>query len=93
MTYETMQYRESRSEQVLKPVFGAVAAMAAMATLGLAIVGPAALARTEPAAVITANARPATEVAISPASIHIVVHRVKTAQSEPMIPAAYKPRG
>jgi hypothetical protein len=94
MTYETMEYRESRSERARKSLFGAVAVMAAMATLGLAIVGPATLSRPEPAPLAKANADRPTEVAISPASIHIVVHRVKTAQSDlPVIPAAYKPRG
>ncbi|MCC6196603.1 MAG: hypothetical protein IT518_19280 [Burkholderiales bacterium] len=94
MTYQTIQYRQSRRERMLKPLFGAVAGMAAMATLGLAVVGPAALSRAEPAVVAKSNADRPTEVAISPASIHIVVHRVKTAQSDlPIVPTAYKPRG
>lgn len=92
MTYETRQYRASRRERALKPVFGAVAVMAAMATLGLAIVGPAAISRSEPAPVIAAGAGPV-EVAISPASIHVVAQRVKTAKSDlPIVPVAYQPR-
>lgn len=91
MTYETMQYRASRRERALKPVFGAVAVMAAMATLGLAIVGPAAVSRTELAPVVAARPSP-TEVAISPGSIHVVAQRVRTAQSDlPLVPVAYKP--
>jgi hypothetical protein len=93
MSYQTMEYRASRSERAMKPVLGAVAVMAALATLGLAIVAPAALSRQDASALASAKDRP-TEVAISPASIHIVVHRVKTAQSGvPLVPTAYKQGG
>jgi hypothetical protein len=98
MTYETMEYRASRRERLLKPVFGAAAVVAAMATLGLTIAGPAALAPTEPVTFVTVNMtraeRAPIEVAISPASIHVVLQRVKTAQTDvPLVPTAYlKPR-
>jgi hypothetical protein len=96
MTYKTMQYRPAERERSLRPVFGAAAVVAAMATLGLAVVGPAALARSEPAAQVTAvayrsEARP-TEVAILPASIQVVGKRTKTGPSaSPYLPATYKP--
>jgi len=43
MNHKTMQYRPAKREQMMKPVLGAAAVMAAMATLGLAVIGPAAL--------------------------------------------------
>ena len=45
MSYETMQYHPATSKRKVKPVLGAVAVMAALATLGLAVIGPASLAQ------------------------------------------------
>jgi len=95
MNYETMKYQASRRERALKPVFGAVAVMAALATLGLAIVGPATLAR-DATPVVTVNVQRVDpqpiEVAITPATIQVVGKRVKTAQSDSgFVPAAYRP--
>jgi hypothetical protein len=95
MTYKTKQFQGERG---LRPVFGAAAVLAAMATLGLAVVGPAALASHEPTGQVSVvayrtDARP-TEVAIEPASIQVVGKRTKTARAHsPYLPAAYKPRG
>src|SRR5262245_987608 len=96
MNYTTKQYRPGKRERALRPVFAAAAVMAAIATLGLAVVGPAALSRTESAAQVTVlayrtDAAP-TEVAIQPASIQVVGKRTTARTSSPYLPAAYKPR-
>lgn len=97
MTKNTITYRTGNRDGILKPVFGAAAVFAAMATLSLTVLGPAALSRTSPAASVDvvayrADARP-TEVAISPASIQVVGKRTKVARAaSPYLPAAYTPR-
>lgn len=97
MMHTTTHYRPAKRERALKPVLGALAVMAALATLGLTIVAPAALSRAAPAAgaqVIAdrTEARP-TEVAILPGTIQVVGRRTKVAQgSSPYIAAAYNVR-
>jgi len=84
MTHKTKQYRPSKRQRFLRPVFGLAAAFAAVATLGLAVVTPAALATAEPAirqAQVADEAahvaRAPAEVAIQPARIDVVAIRVK----------------
>ena len=97
MTHTTVTLRAAKRERLLKPVFGAVAVFAAMATLSLAVIGPATLARSEPAATVDvvayrSDVRP-TEVAISPATIMVVAKRTKVARApSPYLPASYNPR-
>ena len=98
MTYETTQFQQSNRDRALRPVFGAVAVMAAMATMGLAVAGPAALSRSAPAAEVSVMASRgdarATEVAILPATIQVVGKRTKAAGSaSPFVPATFRPRG
>jgi len=91
-----MNQNTYQSRNPLAPVFGAIAVAAAMATLGLAVVGPVALSAS-PAAqsaqvASRTSARP-TEVAILPATIHVVGKRTKVAQSRtPFLPASYNVR-
>jgi len=85
-----------QSRNPLKPVFGAIAVAAAMATLGLAVVGPVALSTSpsaQPAQLAShAGVRP-TEVAILPSTIHVVGKRTKLAQARtPFLPASYNVR-
>ena len=84
MSHKTMQYRPAKSRRLLRPVFGLAAAFAAVATLGLTVVTPAALATAEPtvrqariAQDVQHVARAPAEVAIQPARIDIVVVRAK----------------
>ena len=98
MEHKTMQYRPAKRERMMKPVLGAAAVMAAMATLGLAVIGPAALSRAEPvteAQVLAYRGLPqATEVAILPGTIEVVGKRTRTARADsPYVPASYHPRG
>lgn len=85
MTYQTKQFRPNRGERRMRPLFGFAAAAAAVATLGLAVIAPAQVARsgaTGPALaaapVAAVQARPA-EVAILPGHIHVVAVRAKSA--------------
>ena len=97
MMHTTTQYLPAKRERTLKPVFGAVAVLAALATLGLTIVGPAALSRADPAAAAQVlayrtEAAP-TEVAILPGTIQVVAKRAKVAQApSPYLPATYQVR-
>jgi len=98
MEHKTMQYRPAKRERMMKPVLGAAAVMAAMATLGLAVIGPAALSRAGPVAevqVLAYRSVPlATEVAILPGTIQVVGKKTKTARAaSPFVPASYNPRG
>jgi hypothetical protein len=85
MSHKSMQYRPARRQRLLRPAFGLAAAFAAVATLGLTVVTPAALATAEPtvrqarAATATQHAsRAPAEVAIQPARIDVVVVRAKS---------------
>jgi len=95
MTHTTVTYRADKRERLLKPVFGAAAIFAAMATLSLAVIGPAVLGHSTPAATVDVVANRgdvgATEVAISPATIQVVAKRTKVARApSPYLPATYK---
>jgi hypothetical protein len=86
MPHKTMQYRPGKTQRLLRPAFALAAAIAAVATLGLTVVTPAALATAEPAvrhARVAAEAphaaRAPSEVAIAPARIDVVVVRAKAA--------------
>jgi hypothetical protein len=90
MTKNTYESRQS----AFKPLFGAVAVAATVATLGLAVVGPAALAPSagEPSQLARTNARPV-EVAILPGTINVIAKRTKAARADsPYLPASYKVR-
>lgn len=94
MTYETMQYLPAKRERLMKPVLGAVAVMAAMATLGLAVIGPAVMSPTDPSVLARRGVPQAIEVAILPGTIQVVGKRTKTAETQsPYLPASYRPRG
>jgi len=84
------------SRNPLKPVFGAIAVAAAMATLGLAVVAPVALSTSpaaEPAQLASRTAVRPIEVAILPATIQVVGKRTKVAQARtPFLPASYNVR-
>jgi hypothetical protein len=71
----------------MNPRLGAVAVAAAMATLGLAVVAPAALSTGAPP--LAQAARPI-EVAILPGSIEVVATRTKVARANNgYVPAVY----
>jgi hypothetical protein len=98
MTKTTTSYPRSKRDRMLKPVFGAAAVFAAMATLSVAVIGPASVSSPAPTAAVDVVAyrtdnRP-TEVAISPASIHVIAtKRTKVARAaNPYLPASYNPR-
>ena len=81
---------------ISKPVFGAIAVAAAMATLGLAVVAPAVMSSPESGAsvqVVYRTAAPPTEVAILPGTIQVVAKRTKVARADsPYLPASYNVR-
>jgi hypothetical protein len=79
-----------------KPVFAAIAVAATFATLGLAVVAPAALSSPQASASAQAAYRTTarhTEVAILPGSIQVVGKRAKVARADsPYVPASYNVR-
>ncbi len=82
MNHPTKQFRHSRSERRMRPLFGFAAAAAAVATMGLAVIAPAQIAATDATlpAVVAAAPRIATgpeTVAILPGHIHVVAVRTK----------------
>ena len=82
------------SQRLKKPIFGAIAVAATVATLGLAVVGPVALSKPSAEAQIAyrTSARP-TEVAIVPATVQVVGKRAKVARAHnPYLPASYNVR-
>ena len=80
---------------ISRPVFGAIAVAAAIATLGLAVVAPVALSKPASAdsqLAYRTSARP-TEVAILPGTIQVVGKRSKVARADgPFVPASYNVR-
>lgn len=95
----TTHYRTSRKVRALRPVFGLAAAFAAVATLGLAVVAPAAMPPAASAHASHADARAAarvpTEVAILPGTIEVVATRTRAAAAAPgqYQPTTWRPRG
>lgn len=97
MNRTTTQYPESKRDRILKPVFGAIAAMATLATLGLTVAAPSVLARgdSEAAQAIATRTAGPTEVAILPATIEVTAKRPKVAtgaSTSPYMPASYRVR-
>ena len=87
----TKTYRSPAS----KPLFGAIAVAAAMATLGLAVVAPVALSSPQASVAVVAqrpSAQP-TQVVILPGTIQVVAKRTKVARADnPYLPASYNVR-
>ena len=88
MSHKTKQYRPSKSQRFLRPAFGLAAAFAAVATLGLTVATPAALATAESSDRFARESHEAqhaspspAEVAILPARIDVVVVRAKSVVS------------
>lgn len=96
MNHTTIEFETSKRERAMKPLFGALAIAATVATLGVLVAGPAALAPTGGDAVLAKRVSPAPiEVAIFPASIEVVARRTTaTAPAEPsnFVPAVYRAR-
>jgi hypothetical protein len=85
-----MKTNTYQSRNPVKPVLGAIAVAAAMATLGLGVIAPAALSTGSTP--LASAARP-TEVAILPGTIEVVGKRTKVARADsPYVPAAYRVR-
>jgi hypothetical protein len=80
---------------ISRPLFGAIAVAATFATLGLAVVGPAALSQSSAAqseVAARAAGRPV-EVAIVPGTIQVVAKRAKVARAgNGFVPASYNVR-
>ena len=84
------------SQRTMKPIFGAVAVAATVATLGLAVIAPVALSPSEasaPEQVASRMSAQPMEVAILPGTIQVVAKRTKVAQSNSLfVPASYNVR-
>ncbi len=96
MNRTTTQYSESKRDRILKPVFGAIAAMATprRSTHGGGPVGARARRFRGRAGDRHAHRRP-TEVAILPATIEVTAKRPKQAtgaSTSPYMPASYRVR-
>jgi len=95
MNHMTIEFRPSKRERAMKPVLGALAVLATVATLGLMVAGPAALAPAGDATALARGATPAPiEVAIVPGSIEVIGTRARVARADEgrFVPAAYRPR-
>ena len=103
MSHTTIEFRPSKAERAMKPVLGALAMLATAATLGLMVVGPAALSPAGEAYVVARTALPAgteraapapVEVAIVPSCINVVATRAKVARADHgrFVPATYRTR-
>ena len=95
--HATTKYRSPRRARALHPVFGLAAAFAAAATLGLAVVAPAALPGAEARQVPPVDARAPViqpiEVAIRPGTIEVVATRIRSASAtSDYVPANWRPR-
>lgn len=96
MTYPTMQYEPAQRTPFLRPALGFAAVLATAATLGMAVVAPAALPTSEP--LVQAHVNPQhlilgpTEVAILPATIQVVASRKTARGPSPYLPTTYRPR-
>lgn len=95
MNHTTIELTASKQDRAMKPLFGALAVLATVATLTLAVAGPAALS---PAGQDTVLARSTptvpVEVAIIPARIEVVGTRALEGRESHgrFVPAAYRPR-
>lgn len=93
----TTQRYLARHRPTFRPLAGLAAMAATAATLGLAVVTPAALPHTDPdrqAIAATRQAPVVTQVAIVPASIEVVGTRTRSARAHsPYLPAAYRTGG
>ncbi len=93
MNHTTIEFQASKQDRAMKPLFGALAVCATVATLALMVAGPAALA---PAGHDLVLARAATtvpvEVAIIPASIQVVGTRTADGRESHgrFVPAVYR---
>ncbi len=79
----TIEFQPTKRDRAIRPVCGALAALATVITLGLFVVGPVML--TAPGAATTyatAGTSTPTEVAIVPGSIDVVATRVPLARAE-----------
>lgn len=91
----TIEFQPTKRDRAIRPVCGALAALATVITLGLFVVGPVML--TAPGAATTyatAGKSTPTEVAIVPGSIDVVATRVPLARVEQpdFRTVAYRPR-
>ena len=91
----TIEFRPGNRDRAMKPVFAAAAVLATVATFGLLVAGPAALAPASDATVLARHAAPAPiEVAIVPATIQVVGTRAHVARAGQagFMPTSYRPR-
>lgn len=92
MTHTTYADRLDKRERALRPIFAAAAVFATLATLGLGVIAPAASGTSAaPAAELAVVREQPMEVAIEPASIHVIVTRTKLARNAShFVPAVYR---
>ena len=96
MNHTTIEFKASEQDRAMKPLFGALAVLATVATLSLAVAGPAALAPSGHDLVL-ARAAPSpqvVEVSIHPSSIEVVGTRTQAARGDRsnLVPAVYRAR-
>ena len=95
MNHTTIEFQASKQDRAMKPIFGALAVLATVATLSLMVAGPAALSPSGHDLVLARSAPKApVEVAIYPASIEVVGTRTQAARSghSNLVPAVYHAR-
>jgi hypothetical protein len=95
MNYTTIEFRPSKRDRAIKPMLGALAALATVATLGLLVAGPVALSPGSDATAVARRAAPAPiEVAIVPASIEVVGKRTRVARQDQggFVPTTFRAR-
>lgn len=95
MNHTTIEFTPGNRDRLVKPVCGALAVLATVATLSLMVAGPAVLApATADVTVLARRAPAAIEVAIEPASIQVVGTRSRIARNDggAYLPATYRTR-
>jgi hypothetical protein len=93
MTHTTYADRLDKRERALRPVFAAVAVFATLATLGLGVIAPAVSSPASTTVEVAIVRVQPTEVAIAPASIHVIATRAKVARNTShFVPAVYRTR-
>ena len=92
MNHTTIEYQASKQDRAMKPIFGALAVLATVATLSLMVAGPAALSPSGHDLVL-ARSTPV-EVAIYPSSIEVVGTRALEGRESTgrFVPAVYRAR-